>query len=317
MVWGLSCFEIDGQFEWHRYDRTMPKLGTLVKVTFFTTGSQNGSEIMDHCFKIIDSLNHILSDYDPYSEVTNLNGLNPGDTVMISAILSDILQKSKIVYEQSGGAFDPAIGQLTKLWRTARIKGKMPSKGIIRKAKKSSGMHLIYFDDQSSKFTKHTKQVVLDFGGIGKGYIGDHVLKYLKSQGIESVLIDLGGDIVVGKAPPSHQKWTLQLEGFSSPVFLENQAIAGSGKTFQHLDFHGTSYSHIINQDSGYGVIHDYKVFVIAGSGWEADSWASAYSVLGYHTELPNSEKYPQMWISSDTTFYSNQFIDYISPSIK
>ena len=44
--------------------------------------------------------------------------------------------------------------------------------------------------------------MILDMGGIAKGYAADRMLSAMRANGITRCLIDAGGDLVIGKPPP-------------------------------------------------------------------------------------------------------------------
>jgi thiamine biosynthesis lipoprotein len=116
----------------------------------------------------------------------------------------------------------------------------------------------------------------LDFGGIGKGYIAQKVIDYLKKEGITASLVDAGGDIVLGDAPPNKKGWIV---GVNQPeksddllpekLLLHNMSVATSGDVYQFID-----------PKTGYGVTSLRNVTVIANDGAVADWLATACSIL-------------------------------------
>jgi thiamine biosynthesis lipoprotein len=138
--------------------------------------------------------------------------------------------------------------------------------------------HSIYLSD---------KGMQLDFGGIGKGYIAQKVVDYLKKEGVTSSLVDAGGDIVFGDAPPNKKGWIV---GVNQPeqadnllpekLQLHNISVATSGDVYQFIEHDGKKYSHIIDPATGYGVTSLRNVTVIANDGALADWLATACSIL-------------------------------------
>jgi thiamine biosynthesis lipoprotein len=117
----------------------------------------------------------------------------------------------------------------------------------------------------------------------------------LRNHGFAQALIDASGDLVVGDPPPGKTGWRVAIERLVNPespessrpprkrdvVLLANQAIATSGSTVQFAEIEGRHYSHIIDPRTGLGLQTHSMVTVIAPSGIQADSLASAVSVLG------------------------------------
>ena len=81
--------------------------------------------------------------------------------------------------------------------------------------------------------------MVLDLGGIAKGYTADHMLKILKSNKLNRVLIDAGGDLLIGDAPIGKKGWKIEIGGRTHPdlpiLTLSNIAVATSGDVEQFV----------------------------------------------------------------------------------
>jgi thiamine biosynthesis lipoprotein len=184
-----------------------------------------------------------------------------------------------MICELTHGSFNVAIGALTHLWRSYLAENEVPPKKKIREFRKhlrAGSLQLI--DKDRLQFDQNHMQ--LDFGGIAKGYIGDHMAKSLKDDGVHRFLIDLGGDLVAGEPPPGQLGWKIDISWCDKVVLIKNGAIATSGPDFQFFVHKGQRYAHIINPRTGWGVLNFFGSTVIAKTGWEADGFASALSIL-------------------------------------
>lgn len=127
----------------------------------------------------------------------------------------------------------------------------------------------------------------LDLGGIAKGYTLGEALKVLRGRGLGAALVEAGGDLVVGDAPPGAAGWSVALPaGADSSAreaagSLANVAVATSGGTEQYVEIAGVRYSHVVDPRTGLGVVGPHLVTVIARDGALADALATALSVLG------------------------------------
>ena len=103
-------------------------------------------------------------------------------------------------------------------------------------------------------------------------------------------MIDAGGDLVMGSPPRGKKGWRVKIGGRKHPdlptLHLSDVAVATSGDLEQFVQLNGKRYSHLIDPYSGLGLTSQCQVTVIAPSGMEADSLASACLVLG----LPKSK---------------------------
>jgi thiamine biosynthesis lipoprotein len=129
----------------------------------------------------------------------------------------------------------------------------------------------------------------LDLGGIAKGYALDRALGVLKQHGIGRALVQAGGDIAVGEAPPGKTGWRIQVAGAERghrSVTLANAAISTSGDTEQYADIAGTKCSHIVDPRLGLRCGEPILATVIAPDATTTDSLATAACVLGREQSL-------------------------------
>jgi thiamine biosynthesis lipoprotein len=129
--------------------------------------------------------------------------------------------------------------------------------------------------------------VRFDVGGIAKGFALDEALATLKTFGIESALVDAGGDLRLGAAPPGKDGWTIGVAGLvkdGEPAFyrtLANVGVASSGDANRFLEIDGVRYSHIIDPRTCEPLTRRCVATVVAPDATTADALASAVCVLG------------------------------------
>ncbi len=263
-----------------RVYREKPALGTKVSIVCYVRDTMLAIRSISEAFDLLDSFNMIFSDYNPESEVMLLAANREARAgVTVSKPLYDLTAKALDINDLTGGSFNIAVGALTHLWRTYLGKEEIPPRCRIRKFRRHLRVEKLQLV-KPSQIKLGSKGMRLDFGGIAKGYIGDHMAEVLKNQKINSFLIDLGGDLIAGAAPPHQKGWKITVSWCDKVVLLENQAIATSGPDFQFFVHRGKRYAHIIDPRTGWGVSHFFGSTVIAPSGWEADALASAFSIL-------------------------------------
>ncbi|SFF53737.1 FAD:protein FMN transferase [Thermoflexibacter ruber] len=273
----------------YRYEFVEGKLGTVCRLVFYAKDSTTAEVIQAKAFSKIDSLNEILSDYNENSQIRKLcdsSGIEK--PVAVSKDLYEIISQSLIYSQLSKGAFDITIGNYVQLWRRAKRQGVLPTATQLAKARATTGYQKIKLYPQKQAVELLVKGMRLDVGAVGKGFIADKVLELLRQLGVSSALVDLGGDIVIGNAPPNQKGWQIEIAdnaqndiGKSQKIVLENCAIATSGDMFQYISIGGQRYSHIINPKTGLGLTERIQVTVIAKNGSTSDAFASALSVLG------------------------------------
>ena len=124
-------------------------------------------------------------------------------------------------------------------------------------------------------------------GGIAKGYALDEALKVLHKHGLRQALVSAGGDIAAGDAPPGKPGWKIALLGLNENaaaefIWVSNGAVATSGDLFQVLELDGKRHSHIIDPRTARAITEQRLVHVLALTAMQADSLATAISVLGH-----------------------------------
>ncbi len=250
-------------------------------------------------FDHVSKLNRIFSDYLVDSEVSLLSNAPPHIPVPVSDELLEVLQQSQKLAVQSDGAFDVTIGPMVRLWRRARKDQRLPTEVQIAGARERTGFQKLIIDPVAKTVTKKADHMVLDFGGIAKGYAADEALRILKQGGFSIALVAASGDVALGDAPEEKGGWSVGLETLEMTVTgeagfpLANAAVSTSGDTQRFLIIEGKRYSHIVDQRTGLGLTDRIAVSVIAPTATLSDSYATAVSVLGREKGMSLIESTP------------------------
>ena len=237
-------------------------------------------------FKEGERLNMALSDYESSSELTRFaESSQSGQKFILSRDLFEVLDHGQVLAHETDGCFDVTIGPLSRLWRIARFRKKMPAEEKLAAALRRVSYQNLSLSAKDRTGTLTTPGMVLDLGGIAKGYAADRMLETLRRKGLSRCLIDAGGDLVMGDAPRDAKGWRIEIGGRKHPALptlhLSNLAVATSGDLEQFVILNGKRYSHLIDPGTGLGLTTRCQVTVIAPTGMEADSLASAFAVMG------------------------------------
>lgn len=290
LVWLLllGSFSFCGSAQEKRFQFTQPKMGSPFNLVFYAGDSAQAATLAAKAFALVDSLNHIFSDYDTASELSRLNQTaGAGRFVPVSAPLYTILQQSTKASKESYGTFDVTIGPLSWLWRQSRRAHHFPTDSAVQEAKANTGFQKLKLDEATHSVQLFQKAMQLDLGGIAKGYTAQAVVNFLSANGVTSALLDAGGDIACSGAPLGKEGWTIGInipeqanDLLNKPILLQQGAVATSGDVYQYTEHEGKKYSHIINPQTGYGVTFQRNVTIIARDGATADWLATACSIL-------------------------------------
>ena len=262
-------------------------MGTTFRIVLYTENRNTAQKVFRDAFKRVDTLNQTLSDYLPESELSRLSQTaGTGRKIRVSDELFTVLQTANTISEATDGAFDVTVGPYARLWKIARAKRELPPPARIRRFRNAVGYLHIEIDPKDHAIHLIRPDMFLDLGGIAKGYAADQVLQTLAGHGIRSALVDAGGDIVLGNAPPGKEGWSIAIGGRKHPdlpiLLLKNCAIATSGDIEQSIEIEGTRYSHIVDPRTGTGLTNQTQATLIAPTGIEADALASAACILSH-----------------------------------
>ena len=164
--------------------RTRSLMGTYVTLSLEEKHNKEISASFDLIQKIEDS----LSTYDPNATLAKLNQTH---SVPFDSYLAEAITLSKSYYKETNGYFDITIGSISKkLYHFGEEKTYSPSQKQLKNAKLNIyGVHI------DSETIKSDKGIVVDLGGMGKGYAVDKVANYLNERNITKGIIALSGDI--------------------------------------------------------------------------------------------------------------------------
>ena len=271
-----------------RFEFTQFQMGMNFRVVLYAPDEDSANAAASAAYARIKQLNGLMSDYEPQSELMQLcRTAGLGKQVPVSRDLLAVLSHSLALSKKSDGAFDVTVGPVVKLWRKARRTKQFPAVDELAAARELVGFRHLRVDEQAGAVELLKPGMLLDLGGIAVGYAVDEALAVLQARGITSALIDGSGDIGVSDPPPGQAGWRIgiaPLDADKDPsryLILKNAAVTTSGDAFQFVEFDGKRYSHIIDPQTGLGLLDRSSVTVIARNCTIADSYTKAVSVLG------------------------------------
>lgn len=271
-----------------RFEFSGVEMAVPVRMVLYASSEEAAKTASEAAFARIRELNGIMSDYDPASEVRRLSASSgSGQEFPVSADLWNVLSRANEMSIASGGAFDVTIGPVVRLWRRARRQGELPSPERIQKQLAAVGFKSMELRQPGRRVLLTRPGMWIDLGGIAKGYAVDEALEVLRAHRVSSALVDAGGDIGLGDAPPDRDGWVIgvaPLDRDAVPslfLSLSNVSIATSGDSWQFVEIGGRRYSHLVDPRTGLGLTDHSSVTVIARDTTTADALASAVSVLG------------------------------------
>jgi thiamine biosynthesis lipoprotein len=276
-------------------------MGMAVRIRLYATEDQARTAATAAFWRIAE-LDRMMSDYRPDSELRRLGGAGTSWSV-VSPELFAVLERARVIAAMTDGAFDPTVAPLVELWRAARARRQLPDRTAIARARQQVGWRHLHLDASRPAVRLSRVGMRLDLGGIAKGYIIQQGLGAMAALGVTRALVEAGGDIVVGDAPPGREGWHIAVADADAAFAtragrLTHAAVATSGPAGQFVDIGGLRYSHVIDPRTGIGLTNHVTVRVIAADAATADALATAFTVVDLGEGSRIRTRFPQVSVS-------------------
>lgn len=288
------------------------QLDTVVTISLYGKYDEN---LIKAAFDEIDGYERILSRKLPGSDPYNM-ALHSGEGfVEVSADTLFLLNEGAKYSNLSGGLFDVTIGPLVSLW-DINGGGYFPSD-----EERALAMSLINFEEvaiQGNSAMLNEKGMEVDFGAIAKGYIADKVKSFLIQNGVESGIINLGGNVALIGEKPGGENFKIGIrdpagrsESSMGIVEISNKALVSSGSYERFFIHEGKTYHHILDPGTGFPVDNDLmQVTIIAEDALTGDALSTCAFLLGLEKGMGLINKTPgvsavfvtndkKVWLSS------------------
>jgi thiamine biosynthesis lipoprotein len=245
---------------------------------------------LDHVADLAAKLNR----YDPASEVSAINAAAGADAVQVSDATGRAIEAARHWHAATNGAFHPLVGPLVALWKEAAGTEAEPADEAIDRARA-----LMDMDDLECRPTSDGRYRVrlrrpgkqLDLGGLAKGWAASEAVAAARRiDGLQAVLVMLGGDGTVWSEPGWPRLWTVAVQdprnaaqrSILKKLTLTEGSVVTSGAYYRYIEIGGRRFSHIIDPRTGRPTPSDLaSATVIHRDGGGADALATACMVLG------------------------------------
>ena len=281
-----------------------PSMGTTWRVEVATLPQRIAPEALEaELAEILRSVDERMSTYRPDSELSRFNRSRSVDWFPVSADTARVVEASLDLSARTGGAFDVTVGPLVSLFGfgPGPPPAEAPTPEQRRAAHASVGAARLAARSDPPALRMQVPERLVDLSAIAKGFAVDLLAEHLEARGIESYLVELGGELRAGARRPNGEPWRVGIErpregrgarGTAGTLALERRAVATSGdyRDFRVLD--GERVAHVLDPRSGLPVHTGVRsATVVSASAMEADGFATALMVLGPDEGLALAER--------------------------
>lgn len=279
-------------------------MGTTYNVTVVMKPEKESIQTLSEgMHQVLVDVDQKMSTYKPDSELSRFNRLPPDQSLRVSADTGFVVEQALRLAYDSQGAFDPTVGPLVNLWGfgPSLRPDRQPDDQALSEAFERVGHQAVstkMLSDGLYQLSK-SKKIYLDLSAIAKGYGVDKVAEYLKQQGYNEFLVEVGGEIRVSGLKPDNSRWRIAIEKpvsdgqvVQSVIGITDISVATSGSYRNYFEENGQRFSHTIDPVTGKPVTHKLaSVTVLHESCALADALATTLMVMGPEKGIEFAEK--------------------------
>lgn len=218
------------------------------------------------------------------SEESELSALNRSGGGTVSAETAALIPAALALCERTGGALDITVYPVVRAWGFTAGDRRVPSGEELAALSAAVDYRGVSVKGNAVTLAQGAE---IDLGSVAKGYTADRLTEQLRAAGVESALLNLGGNVqAIGKKPNGHD-WRVAIRDPQSKkniavLAVSNRAVVTSGGYERFFERDGVTYHHIIDPATGCpaksGLL---SVTVVAESGLLADALSTALYVMG------------------------------------
>lgn len=269
------------------------KLNTAVTINIYDSQDER---ILNKAMELCDRYEQMFSRTLPDSEISKLNNGMLKLTergYRLEKETFELIKKGIKYSEISDGAFDITIEPVSSLWDFTSENKQIPEQSVLSDRLQSVGYGNVVLTENENReehFVQFQKEGMgIELGAIAKGYIADRIKEYLLDQGVESALIDLGGNVLcVGNRPDGQpfrigvQKPFKERNETVAVVEVSDRSVVSSGIYERYFEKDGKLYHHILDPRTGYPYENDLlSVTIFSDASVDGDGVSTTCYALG------------------------------------
>jgi thiamine biosynthesis lipoprotein len=168
-----------------------------------------------------------------------------------------VVEHAQRASELSGGAFDVTIGPLVVLWQMRLKEGAVPSDKEVKAVLPRVNYKDVLIDKKGSSIFLTRKGMIMDLGGVAKGYAADRAAEVLKKQGVMNALVAVAGDIRAMGTREDGKPWRIGVQHpreagkLLATLELSDRSISTSGDYERFKIVNKKRYHHILDPRTG------------------------------------------------------------------
>ncbi|UWM62684.1 FAD:protein FMN transferase [Enterobacter sp. CP102] len=264
------------------YSYSAVLMGSPILLKLFSHDEALASRV----FRLIKQYEDLLTVNRAQSQVMDINHAAGRHPVTVSQPVFELIRCAKAASLYPGSAFNLAIGPLVKRWKIGFKGDTVPPAEDIASLLLITRPEDVLLDEAKSNVLLAKAGMEIDLGAIAKGYIADRVRDYLRKEGAELGLINLGGNIQTLGSPEGG--WSVGLkkpfaaDELIGTMDVENMSVVTSGTYERYFEQDGKRYHHILDPRTGYPLDNELdSVTIVSKNSIDGDIWTTLMFGMG------------------------------------
>ena len=250
--------------------------------------------LLDEAETLIGSLEEQVSVTDEHSDIYAIDHTGSGS---LSGNAAELMEQALELCRRTGGALDISVYPIVRAWGFTTGSYQVPDEETIQSLLPLVDYTQIQYDAATGVVTL-PEGMEIDLGSVAKGYAGQLAAQMLREHGVQSALLNLGGNVQTVGTKPGGFPWQIgikdpQGEDAMMVLSVEDQAVVTSGGYERYFEQDGQTYWHIMDPSTGHpadsGLI---SVTIVGDEGVVCDGLSTALFVMGL-------EKAADLWVQS------------------
>ncbi len=318
-----------------RYEAEFLKLfDTVTQVIGYAESEEAFNKQVGRIYDDLREYHQLYDIYHNYDGIANVKTINDNAgiaPVKVDRKIIDLLLFSKELYETTRGKVNIAYGAVLRIWHDYREAGtedpekaELPDRIQLEEAARHTNIDQIVIDEVNATVYLADPEMRLDVGAIAKGYATEQVARAAEENGLENLLISVGGNV---RAIGTREDGTPWRVGVRNPfdedaedvskLRLTNTALVTSGVYERYYIVNGRTYHHIIDPDTLYPADYFESISVLYSDSGVADALSTAVFNMPFEQGLDLIEGLPDaeaLWVFHDGTVKtSSRFADFLA----
>ena len=256
-------------------------MGASITLTIF---HENAQELLLQSEQLLHLYKNRFSANDADSELMEINLQAGKKAVQVHPELFELIELGKKHSIAANSHLNIAIGPLVQTWRIGFSDAKLPSEEEIQRLLKITNPEEIVLNDSNREVYLSKEGMRIDLGALAKGYIADKLKEFLVEQGVQSGIIDLGGNILtIGENPTFHRPWRIGIQNplldrgeHVAVIAVSDASVVTSGIYERQLVVDGKTYHHIFDRTTGYPMETEVaSITIVAEKSVDCEIWTT------------------------------------------